>query len=126
MTGAAGFIGANLCRELSSRPDITEVLGLDNLSTGYAANLDQSDADLVVGSILDRELLQDLVDRVDAVVHLAARPSVPRSLEDPVASHEANASGSLAVLEACPAPVSSCGGRVFIVGLRVGCHPAQA
>lgn len=101
VTGAAGFIGANLCRELMSRPGIEKVIGLDNLSTGYAANLDQSGIDLVVGSILDRPLLQDLVDGVDAVVHLAARPSVPRSLQDPVASHEANASGSLAVLEAC-------------------------
>ena len=101
VTGAAGFIGANLCRELMSRPGIEKVIGLDNLSTGYAANLDQSGIDLVVGSILDRQLLQDLVDGVDAVVHLAARPSVPRSLQDPVASHEANASGSLAVLEAC-------------------------
>jgi UDP-glucose 4-epimerase len=101
VTGAAGFIGANLCRELASRPEITEIVGLDNLSTGYAANLDEGDAQLVIGSILDRPLLQDLVDRVDAVVHLAARPSVPRSLEDPVASHEANCSGSLAVLEAC-------------------------
>ena len=101
VTGAAGFIGANLCRELISRPDIKEVIGLDNLSTGYASNLDQTGVELVVGSILDRELLQDLVDGVDAVVHLAARPSVPRSLQDPVASHEANASGSLAVLEAC-------------------------
>ena len=101
VTGAAGFIGANLCRELMSCPDIEEVIGLDNLSTGYAANLDQAGVNLVVGSILDRPLLQHLVHGVDAVVHLAARPSVPRSLQDPVASHEANASGSLAVLEAC-------------------------
>ena len=101
VTGAAGFIGANLCRELMSRPGIEDVIGLDDLSSGYAANLDQTGVELVVGSILDRPLLQDLVDGVDAVVHLAARPSVPRSLQDPVASHEANASGSLAVLEAC-------------------------
>ena len=39
VTGAAGFIGANLCRELMSQRDIKEVVGLDNLSTGYAANL---------------------------------------------------------------------------------------
>src|SRR5580692_1437377 len=101
VTGAAGFIGANLCRELISRPDIKEVIGLDNLSTGYASNLDQTGVELVVGSILDRELLPDLVDAVDTVVHLAARPSVSRSLQDPVASHEANATGSLYVLEAC-------------------------
>jgi UDP-glucose 4-epimerase len=101
VTGAAGFIGANLCRELSGRPGVTKVVGLDNLSTGYASNLEQAGVDMVTGSILDRQLLQDLVDRVDVVVHLAARPSVSRSLQDPVASHEANATGSLYVLEAC-------------------------
>ena len=101
VTGAAGFIGANLCHELIARPSVTEVVGLDNLSTGYASNLEQADVELVTGSILDRRLLQDLVDRVDLVVHLAARPSVSRSLQDPVASHEANATGSLYVLEAC-------------------------
>jgi UDP-glucose 4-epimerase len=101
VTGAAGFIGANLCRELASRPDVTEVIGLDNLSTGAASNLSQADVELVTGSILDRRLLQDLVDRVEVVVHLAARPSVSRSLQDPVASHEANATGSLYMLEAC-------------------------
>jgi UDP-glucose 4-epimerase len=56
---------------------------------------------LIDGSILDRPLLTDVVSTVDAVVHLAARPSVPRSLADPVASHEANATGTLYVLEAC-------------------------
>jgi UDP-glucose 4-epimerase len=103
VTGAAGFIGANLCRELVTRPNVTEVVGLDNLSTGYAGNLKQTGVELVTGSILDRRPLQDLVNRVDVVVHLAARPSVPRSLQDPVASHEANATGSLYVLEACRA-----------------------
>jgi UDP-glucose 4-epimerase len=101
VTGAAGFIGANLCRELMARPGVDEVLGLDNLSTGYADNLDHTGAVLVTGSLLNRELLEDLVDGVDAVVHLAARPSVPRSLEDPVASHHANATGTIYLLEAC-------------------------
>ena len=101
VTGAAGFIGANLCRELAERPGVTEVIGLDDLSTGDAANLSGTGTALVTGSILDQELVQGLVDRVDAVVHLAARPSVPRSLQDPMASHVANATGSLCVLEAC-------------------------
>ncbi|PRY19298.1 UDP-glucose 4-epimerase [Pseudosporangium ferrugineum] len=78
-----------------------KVVALDNLSTGYAENLRGVDAELVVGSILDRDLLNDVVSDADAVVHLAARPSVPRSVADPVASHEANATGTLYVLEAC-------------------------
>jgi UDP-glucose 4-epimerase len=101
VTGAAGFIGANLCRELGARPGVTEVIGLDDLSSGDPANLSGTRTALVTGSILDQKLIQELVGGVDAVVHLAARPSVPRSLQDPMASHEANATGSLRVLEAC-------------------------
>ncbi|MEV4755980.1 NAD-dependent epimerase/dehydratase family protein [Micromonospora sp. NPDC049559] len=101
VTGGAGFIGANTCRELSIRPEVESVIALDDLSTGFVENLAGLPARLVTGSILDRDLLDGLVDRVDAVVHLAARPSVPRSLADPVASHEANATGTLYVLEAC-------------------------
>ena len=83
VTGAAGFIGGNLCRELAARGQVDEVIGLDDLSTGDPANLSGTGTTLVTGSILDAELVQDLVDRADAVVHLAARPSVPRSLADP-------------------------------------------
>jgi UDP-glucose 4-epimerase len=101
VTGGAGFIGANLCRELMSRPAVGRVVALDDLSTGDAANLTGIGAELVEGSILDRDLLRDVVDGADAVVHLAARASVPRSLADPVASHEVNATGTVYVLEAC-------------------------
>jgi UDP-glucose 4-epimerase len=101
VTGGAGFIGANTCRALATHPDVSRVIALDDLSTGYRSNLEGVAAELVVGSILDRSLLGDLVSTVDAVVHLAARPSVPRSLADPVASHEVNATGTLYVLEAC-------------------------
>jgi UDP-glucose 4-epimerase len=100
VTGGAGFIGANLCQELLTRPEVTEVIALDDLSTGFGANLDGSAAKLVEGSILDRPLLADVIDGASSVVHLAARPSVPRSLQDPVASHEVNATGTLYVLEA--------------------------
>ena len=103
VTGGAGFIGANLCRELSARAGIDEVVALDDLSTGSRTNLDGLRAKLVEGSILDRDLLQDIVRSADSVVHLAARPSVPRSLLDPVASHEVNATGTLYVLEAARA-----------------------
>ncbi|MGW5851221.1 NAD-dependent epimerase/dehydratase family protein [Streptomyces sp. NPDC055254] len=101
VTGGAGFIGANLCRELTSRPSIGRVVALDDLSTGTAANLAGTDVELVEGSILDRDLLEAVVAGADAVVHLAARPSVPRSLADPFASHEVNATGTMRVLEAC-------------------------
>lgn len=101
VTGGAGFIGANLCRELAARPGVDRVVALDDLSTGRGANLDGAGAELVVGSVLDPDLLAEVVGAADAVVHLAARPSVPRSLADPHASHEANATGTVRVLEAC-------------------------
>ena len=100
VTGGAGFIGANLCRRLVATPGVTHVSVLDDLSTGSEANLDGLDVDLVVGSILDAELVGRLVDGTDSVVHLAARPSVPRSIQDPMASHLANATGTVTVLEA--------------------------
>jgi UDP-glucose 4-epimerase len=101
VTGGAGFIGANLCRALAA--DGCSVVALDDLSTGFASNLDGVAAELVEGSILDDAVLRKVVDGCDAVVHLAARPSVPRSLLDPVASHEVNATGTLRVLEAARA-----------------------
>ncbi|MEV5706107.1 NAD-dependent epimerase/dehydratase family protein [Actinoallomurus sp. NPDC052274] len=101
VTGGAGFIGANLCRELMARPGIDGVVALDDLSTGRVDNLEGSGADLVEGSILDQGLVSDVLADADAVVHLAARPSIPRSLAAPVASHAANATGTLLLLEAC-------------------------
>ncbi len=80
--------------------DISEVRILDDLSTGSAKNLEGLDVDLTVGSFLDVDLLVSLTDGVDAVVHLGAIPSVPRSIVNPRASHDANASGTLNVLEA--------------------------
>jgi UDP-glucose 4-epimerase len=100
VTGGAGFIGGNLCAALAAERDIDEVVALDDLSTGRATNLDGLDVELVVGSILDADLLDRVTAGASAIVHLAARPSVPRSLVDPMASHDANATGTLQVLEA--------------------------
>ncbi len=101
VTGGAGFIGANLCRALRADPDVADVVALDDLSTGNRANLETlGDVELVEGSILDAGLLDRVFDGADAVVHLAARPSVPRSLADPMASHLTNATGTMEVLEA--------------------------
>jgi UDP-glucose 4-epimerase len=98
VTGGAGFIGANLCRALVA--DGHEVVALDDLSTGFEENLEGVEATLVAGSILDRAVLDEVIAGAGAVVHLAARPSVPRSLADPMATHVANATGTMEVLEA--------------------------
>ncbi len=99
VTGGAGFIGSNLCRRLLAS-DGTQVVVLDDFSTGIRSNLDGLDARVVEGSILDDAALDEAFDGADAVVHLAARPSVQRSVDDPVSSHQANATGTLMVLEA--------------------------
>lgn len=98
ITGGAGFIGANLARHLLGEGH--EVVVLDDLSTGSRGNLDGVDARLVEGTILSASDLDDVMDGVDSVVHLAARPSVPRSIQDPMASHLVNATGTVEVLEA--------------------------
>ena len=101
VTGGAGFIGANLIRALLDSGTASSVVALDDLSTGEAGNLDGlPDVRLVEGSILDRDALAALMPGCSAVVHLAARPSVPRSLTDPELSHDVNATGTVRVLEA--------------------------
>lgn len=100
VTGGAGFIGANLCRVLAAEPSVDEVVALDDLSTGLRSNLDGVAASLVEASILEPDALDHAFAGADAVVHLAARPSVPRSLADPMASHRVNATGTMEVLEA--------------------------
>ena len=100
ITGGAGFIGGNLARHLGERPEVSEVVAFDDLSSGFRENLTGTDATLVEGTILDTEALGAVTEGASAIVHLGARPSVPRSIEDPVASHDANATGTMNVLEA--------------------------
>jgi UDP-glucose 4-epimerase len=96
VTGGAGFIGAHLCRRLVERGH--EVAALDDLSTGFRANLDGLGATLHVGSVLDVDVVGELVAAADSVVHLAAAISVPDSVTDPVGTNEVNVTGTLNVL----------------------------
>jgi UDP-glucose 4-epimerase len=97
ITGGAGFIGSNLARTALHAGH--EVVVLDDLSTGYAANLDGLDVQFHEGSVNEANVLDTALVGVDSVVHLAALGSVPRSILDPVATHAANATGTLSVLE---------------------------
>ncbi len=101
VTGGAGFIGSHVCRALRRGGDTECLVVLDDLSTGSRANLaDVHGVELVEGSVLDEDLVSQLVATTDAVVHLAAVPAVARSLKDPRASHDANVTGTVVVLEA--------------------------
>jgi len=102
VTGGAGFIGANLVRRLLNTPGVSGVSVIDDLSTGSRGNLEGVDGalEVVEGSILDDGALDRAMAGAGAVVHLAALGSVPRSIANPLASHHANATGTLMVLEA--------------------------
>lgn len=101
ISGGAGFIGSHVCRALRRSRTTDRIVVLDDLSTGFEQNLSGvADVELVVGSILDEELVRRLVARVGAVVHLAAIPAVARSVENPRASHDANVTGTMVILDA--------------------------
>lgn len=100
ITGGAGFIGANLGRRAVGHKDVERVVVLDDLSTGFADNLDGLDVDFIHGSVTDPDVLDAAVSGVDVVVHLAALASVSASIENPLRCHEVNATGTLLVLEA--------------------------
>jgi UDP-glucose 4-epimerase len=97
VTGGAGFIGTNLTLNLLSSG--YEVKVFDDLSTGLKANIPK-DADFVNASILEANQIDKAIKDCEVVVHLAARGSVPRSIKDPIATHNVNSTGTLNVLEA--------------------------
>ena len=102
VTGGAGFIGANLCRALVATGRY-RVIVVDNFATSDPSNLAGIDVELVEGTILDADLMRRYTPAGGTVVHLAALGSVPRSVADPVTTHEVNATGTLVVLEAARA-----------------------
>ncbi len=102
VTGGAGFIGSALVRGLlaeGARP----VSVIDNLFTGREENLAEvrSQVELHCVDIRDYEAVAPLVRRADVVFHLAAIPSVPRSISEPAPSHEVNIDGTFQLLRAC-------------------------
>jgi UDP-glucose 4-epimerase len=100
VTGGSGFIGSHLVEGLLAKGATVRVL--DDLSTGRLANLAgvAERIDLVEGSVTDHEDVAEAVAGCDTVFHLAALPSVVKSVEDPLQSHEIAATGTLRVLDA--------------------------
>lgn len=100
VSGGAGFIGSNLVRALAEQPRISEIVVVDDLSTGSLDNLLDAPARVLVGSVCDPDVLDDALPGAASVVHLGALGSVPGSIDDPARSHHANATGTVSVLEA--------------------------
>ncbi len=97
ITGGAGFIGTNLTIGLLNSGYNVKIL--DDLSTGLEQNISK-DAEFVNASILETRQINKAIEDCEVVVHLGARGSVPRSIKDPIATHDVNATGTLNVLEA--------------------------
>ena len=97
VTGGAGFIGSNLTSRLISEGH--QVVVIDDLSTGLLSNVDQELSDFHQISITNLEFLNRALKDCETIFHLAARGSVPRSIKNPVATHDVNATGTLNVLE---------------------------
>lgn len=97
VTGGAGFIGSNLTHRLISEG--YEVVIVDDLSTGLLSNVDLGKSTFHHISITDRKALSSALKDCQTIFHLAARGSVPRSIKNPVATNEVNATGTLNVLE---------------------------
>ena len=102
ITGAAGFIGSNLCKFFLNKD--FEVIGLDNFATGFEHNLisffDNLNFKFIEGDICSVKTIQNATKGVDFILHQAALGSVPRSIKDPIKSNEVNVSGFLNLLEA--------------------------
>ena len=100
VTGGAGFIGSHLARRLLDAGAAVRVV--DNLSTGFHRNLTEilDRIDFIEDDIADRGVCDVVVDGVDTVYHVAALPSVPRSMADPIGTHNSNVNATLHLLEA--------------------------
>ena len=101
ITGGAGFIGSHLADRLLDRGD--QVVLLDDLSTGRLSNIEhlngRSDAEFVLGSILNTDLVDKVVSRVDTIFHLAAAVGVNLIVEKPLESLITNIRGTETVVE---------------------------
>ena len=105
VTGAAGFIGSNLVEALLKLDQ--KVIGLDNFSTGFKDNLDNivsnlndKDFKFIEGDITSFKVCREAVKDVNFVLHQAALGSIPRSINDPINTHNSNISGFLNMLTA--------------------------
>lgn len=100
VTGGAGFIGSNIVEELLKKGYQVKVL--DNFSTGRRENIQNflDQLELIEGDIRSYHTVSQAVTGVDAILHQAALPSVPRSINDPITTNDVNVIGTLNLLDA--------------------------
>jgi nucleoside-diphosphate-sugar epimerase len=102
VTGGAGFIGSHLVPQLLEKGHSVTVL--DNLSTGKLENLngviDHPKFTFQRGDILDKTILNEIFERIDSVIHLAALIDISASIADPIQNHEVNVNGTFNMLHA--------------------------
>lgn len=99
VTGGAGFIGSHVAAALVARGDRVRIL--DNFASGFRDNLGKAPtAELLEGDVRSYDTVRRAVDGVEYVIHLAALPSVPRSIRDPLTTNDVNVGGTLNVLQA--------------------------
>ena len=110
VTGGAGFIGGHLAERLVADGHAVRVL--DNLSTGKRQNLAaiESKFEMIEGDFRDPETCRSACRDIEVVFHIGALPSVPKSIEDPQASHDCNINGTFNMLSA----VRDCGCRRLV------------
>lgn len=104
VTGGAGFIGSHIVDALVASGETVRVV--DNLSTGHRENLAHhglSAIEFIEADVAEPGVAAQAVDGIDYVLHIAAIPSVPRSVKDPVTTHRANVDATLLLLEAARA-----------------------
>ncbi len=101
VTGGAGYIGSHVVKALTNLGQKYKIFVLDNLSTGHRDAV--INAELITGDIRDKAFVAKILDKhsIQAVMHLAAKTSVPESISQPFEYYDNNASGTLALLEAC-------------------------
>jgi UDP-N-acetylglucosamine 4-epimerase len=104
VTGGAGFIGSNLVHALMTDDRVTAVKVLDNLDTGRFANIsafkNHSKFEFIEGDIRNYAICLGAAEGIDIISHQAALGSVPRSVKDPITTHEVNATGTLNIFNA--------------------------
>ena len=98
LTGCAGFIGGHILRRLLA--ENADVVGVDNFSTGRRENLSglERDFKFIEGTLCDPEICRQAVEGVDCIIHQATIPSVPRSVNDPLASLHSSVTATVTLL----------------------------